>query len=71
MSFTESSTGVCRNCQMQVMPKGAFIRAILRVGGLLHLTADTQKAVGQRVIAGSHERFLSDVLCRRQNWESV
>ena len=31
------------------MAKGAFTRAILRVGGLLHLTADTQKAVGQRV----------------------
>ena len=29
--------------------KGAFTRAILRVGGLLHLTADTQKAVGWRV----------------------
>ena len=29
--------------------KAAFTRAILRVGGRLHLTADTQKAVGWRV----------------------
>ena len=29
--------------------KAAFTRAILRVGGLLHLTADTQKAVEWRV----------------------
>ena len=31
------------------MCEAAFTRAILRVGGPLHLTRDTQKAVGWRV----------------------
>ena len=33
----------------RLLNKAAFTRAILRVGGPLHLTADTQKAVGWRV----------------------
>ena len=32
------------------LPKAAFTRAILRVGGPLHLTADTQKAVGCELV---------------------
>ena len=36
------------NISSTVRVKAAFTRAILRVGGRLHLTADTQKAVGWR-----------------------
>ena len=39
--------------------KAAFTRAILRVGGRLHLTTDTQKTVGWRVHGGIRYGALS------------